>query len=66
VVIARISTVEIKDDRPEDNGKDLAASALGKRGGRARAETLTPEQCAEILSGDSWRTLSRERSRLAA
>jgi hypothetical protein len=48
VKIAKIATGEIEDDRPEDDGKDKAAQALGKRGGRARAEKLTPEQRAEI------------------
>lgn len=37
---------------PEDDGKDPAAVALGRRGGlkggKARAEKLTPEQRSEI------------------
>jgi hypothetical protein len=40
------------DSRPKDTGKDPAAVSLGRRGGmkggKARAEKLTPEQRAEI------------------
>jgi hypothetical protein len=36
VMIAKIATGEI-DDAPEDDGKDPAAKALGKKGGAARA-----------------------------
>lgn len=32
------------EEPPEDDGKDPAAVALGKRGGKARAKSLTPEQ----------------------
>ncbi len=31
-----------------DEGKDRAAAELGRRGGRARAERMTPERRAEI------------------
>jgi len=44
VMVAKIATGEIVEDRPETN----AAAALGKRGGRARAASLTPEQRSEI------------------
>lgn len=47
VLIAQIATGEI-DDEPEDDGKDPAAKALGKKGGKARAERLTAEQRSEI------------------
>jgi hypothetical protein len=47
VMIARIATGEI-DDTPKDDGKDPAAKALGKKGGAARAKSLTPERRAEI------------------
>lgn len=48
VKIARIATGEIEDDKPEDDGKDKAAQSLGRRGGKARAEKMTPERRAEI------------------
>lgn len=48
VKIAQIATGEIEDDAPEDDGKDKAAQSLGKRGGAARAQKLTPEERSEI------------------
>jgi hypothetical protein len=47
VRVMRIATGEI-DDAPEDDGKDPAAKALGKKGGAARAKSMTPERRAEI------------------
>jgi hypothetical protein len=47
VLIARIATGEASDDTPDD-GKDKAAQALGSKGGKKRAETMTPERRAEI------------------
>ena len=35
-------------DTPESRGKDPAAAALGRKGGKARAERMTPERRAEI------------------
>jgi hypothetical protein len=43
VMIGRIATGEI-EDAPETK----AAAALGRRGGKARAASLTPEQRTEI------------------
>jgi RNase adaptor protein for sRNA GlmZ degradation len=40
VMIAKIATGEIKDVTTED-GKDAAAVALGRKGGRARAVKLS-------------------------
>jgi hypothetical protein len=37
-----------RDPTPEEQGKDPAAVAMGKKGGRARASKLTPERRAEI------------------
>ena len=37
-----------RDPTPEEQGKDPAAVALGKKGGRARADFMTPERRAEI------------------
>lgn len=47
VKIARIATGE-EDDTTPDDGKDKAAQALGKKGGAARAKSMTPERRAEI------------------
>ena len=40
-------TGEANDDAPDDR-KDKAAQALGKKGGNARAASMTPERRAEI------------------
>jgi hypothetical protein len=47
VKIARIATGE-DQDFPVDDGKDKAAQELGRKGGRKRAESMTPERRAEI------------------
>lgn len=45
-----IATSEVSDREPtpEERGVDPAASAMGKRGGPARAASLSPERRAEI------------------
>jgi hypothetical protein len=48
VKIARIATGEDEDELPPDDGKDKAAQALGRKGGAARAKSMTPERRAEI------------------
>jgi hypothetical protein len=45
--VAKILTGEIKEDLG-DSGKDPAARALGKKGGAARRDKLTPERRSEI------------------
>jgi hypothetical protein len=47
VKIARLATGEDAETIPDD-GKDKAAQALGKKGGAARAKSMTPERRAEI------------------
>lgn len=47
VHIMRIATGEVEDTTPDD-GKDKAAQALGAKGGRKRAESMSPERRAEI------------------
>ena len=37
-----------RDPTPEEQGKDPAAVAMGKKGGRARANAISPERRAEI------------------
>lgn len=48
VKIAKIATGEIEDYVPEDDRKDKGAQALGRKGGKARADAMTPERRAEI------------------
>ncbi|MGH7040374.1 MAG: hypothetical protein ACREE4_03190 [Stellaceae bacterium] len=45
--VAKIATGEIEEDMG-DSGKDRNAQALGKKGGAARREKLTPERRREI------------------
>lgn len=47
VLVAKIATGEV-EDTVEDDGKDKAAQSLGSKGGKARAESMTPERRAEI------------------
>lgn len=44
VMIAKIATGEIEDER----GLSSAAAELGRKGGKKRAENMTPERRAEI------------------
>ncbi|GGF12991.1 hypothetical protein GCM10011611_18360 [Aliidongia dinghuensis] len=47
IMVGKIATGEITESQ-EDDGKDPAAKALGKKGGAARAASMTPEQRSEI------------------
>lgn len=48
VKVMRIATGEEAETTPSDSGKNAAAQELGKRGGEARAKSLTREQRSEI------------------
>jgi acyl-CoA reductase-like NAD-dependent aldehyde dehydrogenase len=50
VMVMKIATGEIEEEleTPESQGKDPAAAALGRKGGKARAERMSPERRAEI------------------
>jgi hypothetical protein len=45
--VAKIATSEVEKDMA-DSGKDKAAQVLGRKGGDARREKLSPERRAEI------------------
>ncbi len=47
VKVMKIATGEIEEDTDDDD-KNKAAVELGRKGGRARAEKMTPERRAEI------------------
>lgn len=47
VRVMQIATGEAEETR-DDAGKDKAAADLGRRGGKARAEKMTPERRTEI------------------
>jgi hypothetical protein len=58
VHVMRVLTGEIEDTIPDD-GKDPAAKALGKKGGAARAKSMTPEKRTEIAkkaATSRWKT----------
>jgi hypothetical protein len=44
----RIATGEIEETLPPDDGKDPAAVALGRKGGKARAAGMTAKKRSEI------------------
>jgi hypothetical protein len=50
VKVMRIATGELSDDtdQPEDDGKNQAAVALGRKGGAARAKSLSKKRRKEI------------------
>lgn len=61
VKVMRIATGEEAEDVPVDDGKDPAAKAMGKKGGAARAKSLTAAQRVEIArKGAAKRWESRE------
>ena len=47
-MIARIATGEVDETATTDDGKNAAAVALGRMGGKARAEGMTAEKRSEI------------------
>ena len=47
-MIGRIATGEIEEDTTPDDGNDPAAVALGRKGGKARAEGMTAEKRSAI------------------
>jgi hypothetical protein len=58
-LIVDIATGEVEDREltPEEQGKDPAAAALGRKGGRARASTMTAErrrQISEVAAKARW------------
>lgn len=59
--IIGIATGEIEDREltPEEQGKDPAAAALGRKGGAARAKSMSAEKRAEIAKRAAqkrWKT----------
>lgn len=48
VYVMKVLTGEIEEPPAVDDGKDPAAKAMGRKGGKARAASMTPERRAEI------------------
>lgn len=62
VHVMRVLTGEADDESPEDDGKDKAAQSMGRRGGAARAASMTPERRSEIAkkaAAKRWESLSK-------
>ena len=63
--IVDLSVGEAEEEKPDDSGKDPAAVALGRKGGlkggRARAESLTPEKRSEIAKKAAAARWSKEK-----
>ena len=59
IKVARIATGEEEDLLPDD-GKDPAAKALGAKGGRKRAENMTPERRKEIARKAAQKRWSKD------
>ena len=65
IKVAKIATGEAEEHMPAtDTGKDPAAVSMGKKGGAARARSMTPERRAEIAKKAAthrWQTKSLAR-----
>jgi hypothetical protein len=48
VHVMRLATGDIDESTPSDDGKDPAAVALGRKGGKARADGLSARKRKEI------------------
>ncbi|MCW6511274.1 RNA-binding protein [Lichenifustis flavocetrariae] len=48
VHVMRIATGEVEEAAPVDDGKDPAAKLLGAKGGKRRAEVVSPQRRSEI------------------
>jgi hypothetical protein len=58
VMIGKIATGEIEDER--DEKLSSAAAELGRKGGKKRAENMTPERRAEIARKAARRRWQKE------
>jgi hypothetical protein len=59
--IIDLATGDLEDrpPTPEEQGKDPAAAALGRKGGKARARAISPEKRAEIAKKAAQTRTSR-------
>jgi len=60
VHVMKVLTGEADDGAPDD-GKDKAAQAMGRKGGAARAASMTPERRAEIAKKAAKKRWSKTR-----
>ena len=48
IKVAKIATGEVEEDTEADDGKSKAAVELGRKGGKARAKSMSAERRKEI------------------
>lgn len=63
VKVMKIATGEIEEDPEVEPGKDPAAVALGKKGGKARAEKLAENKRTEIAkkaAAARWKSANKK------
>ena len=60
VRVMQIATGEADEAFAADDGKDKGAQAMGRKGGKARAEAMTPERRAEIARAAAAKRWTRE------
>ncbi len=60
VHVMRIATGEVEEGASPEDGKDPAAVAMGKKGGVARAKSMTPERRAEIAKAAAAKRWGKE------
>ena len=63
VHVMRIAVGDIVEEMPADEGKNQAAVELGKKGGAARAASLTAEERAEIARKAAMKRWSKAADR---
>lgn len=59
VKVMKIATGEEPETTDEDDGKDKAAQSMGRRGGKARAESMSAERRAEIAQAAARKRWSK-------
>ncbi len=59
VHVMRVLTGEADDIAPVDDGKDKAAQELGRKGGAARAKSMTEERRREIAQAAARKRWSK-------
>lgn len=59
--VVDLATGEAEEEKPQDEGKDPAAVALGRRGGQARAKNLSNRKRKEIAkkaANTRWKNIN--------
>jgi hypothetical protein len=65
VKVMRIATGEEPEDYGPEIGKNQAAAELGHKGGKKRAEGMTPERHAEIAKKSGGKTMGQRKAALS-